>query len=299
MEINEEFTSCWPKDWLPFDLLREERLKSMTTPTTKDANISVERFRIIGINYESIYSLWSEDIVDENCLKVGIRDRALGILDELEAAKIGQRPTIWICHSMGGIIVKQILVHLANSQMNNKENSLLNNTKGIFFISTPHFGSMISSLLSRFSMFAYPTKEMNDLVTNSPYLVELNKQFINLLLSTNENNETNDQKLKYKLQTVCENLPTYLGNSYLHAMTVSEKSANIGYGDFQLINTKHHLNICKPDNRDCIVYNLIKKFVYDIMEEETKDCTVCKRVEHDLKMTAHYNFDFFYYVTFV
>ena len=100
---------------------------------------------MIGISYHSFFSSWLEDIIDDKNLKTSIKQRALDLLEQLDTAQIGQRPIVWICHSMGGLIVKQILVHLKEQEMKSKQktslNNLLNNTKGIVFYSTPHLGS--------------------------------------------------------------------------------------------------------------------------------------------------------------
>src|SRR5262249_39664285 len=43
-----------------------------------------------------------------------LADRSINVLDQLASAELGQRPLIFITHSMGGIIVKQLL-HLAET----------------------------------------------------------------------------------------------------------------------------------------------------------------------------------------
>ena len=60
------------------------------------------------------------------------------LLTVLEFAKVPTRPTVFVCHSMGGLIVKQALLKMRSSQ--------LQLVRGVFFYSTPHFGSDLAAL---------------------------------------------------------------------------------------------------------------------------------------------------------
>ena len=42
-------TDCFPKDWLPMDL---------------DEN-DLDSVRILGCNYDTLYTLWGEDLIDD------------------------------------------------------------------------------------------------------------------------------------------------------------------------------------------------------------------------------------------
>lgn len=79
-------TECFPNDWLPENF---------------NENDSV---RIIGVNYDTLYTLWGEDLIDDKKLTFSIKQRAIDLLEQLKLAQVGEnnRSVIFVCHSMGG-----------------------------------------------------------------------------------------------------------------------------------------------------------------------------------------------------
>ncbi|CAL4122350.1 unnamed protein product, partial [Meganyctiphanes norvegica] len=90
----------------------------------------------------------------------------------LEDAGVGKRPIIWITHSMGGLIVKDIL-----ADEKSLSNDILSSTWGIVFLSVPHCGSRLASQTAFFRALFKPTKDILQLVENSPVLVSLQRKF--------------------------------------------------------------------------------------------------------------------------
>lgn len=80
-------TQCWPKDWL-----------------TKDC----QNLRVIGINYDTSLSKWATTCPEEGS-KVTLDERTNELINKLKRAGVGNRPIIWITHSMGGLLVKNLL----------------------------------------------------------------------------------------------------------------------------------------------------------------------------------------------
>ncbi|TMS37182.1 hypothetical protein L596_004163 [Steinernema carpocapsae] len=75
-------TQCWPKVWLP--------------------NSVQGHIRIIAVDYPS--ALYGGDLMEN------LQSRAKRVLEFLERAGIGDRPVVFICHSMGGLLAKQLLI---------------------------------------------------------------------------------------------------------------------------------------------------------------------------------------------
>jgi protein SERAC1 len=251
-------SDCFPKDILAMDIGENESI------------------RILGINYDTLYTLWGCDFIDDKKLKFSIKQRALDLLDQFQIAKVGvNRSVIFICHSMGGLIVKQILVNLEEmaKTKNSYQSNFLANTKDIVFLSTPHLGSLVAKLTANFSYMTFPPRDIYELSTNSEYLLELNKKFLNLL------DDPNSNLSNLKLTTLLESNDTYIGyfNSYLRI--VNKESGDIGRGEFHLIKNKDHLNICKPDNRNDFMYKKICNIIKNEIKNEKNICEKCKTNE--------------------
>lgn len=67
-----------------------------------------------------------------------IRDFAGHLLDDICVHTKGPRAIIFVCHGLGGIVVKQAMI-LAHLNPNHK--AILSATKAIIFMGTPHGGS--------------------------------------------------------------------------------------------------------------------------------------------------------------
>jgi hypothetical protein len=289
-----KFSYCWPKDWLAYDLvtsLRKEDKKLNATDLLDQLEpdeVAIDKFRLLGVDYETFYSLWGKELVDDRKLKSNIKQQALNLVSELEMARLtARRPIVWVCHSMGGLIVKQLLVHLDETN-----NNMLENTKAIVFISTPHTGSQLGSLVAKLGFVIYPSQEVLDLSANSQYLVELNQKFLKLM-----NGKLKD---KVTILSMCEDLPLCIGQwlglgNRWHTHVVEPQVADIGIGDFTLVKEKDHLNVCKPNDRNCIVYTKIKKQCLSVMAEESDACEKCKLNEANERSRKYgaYLFEFF------
>uniref|UniRef100_A0A1I7WG03 GPI inositol-deacylase n=1 Tax=Heterorhabditis bacteriophora TaxID=37862 RepID=A0A1I7WG03_HETBA len=86
---------------------------------------------------------------------------------QLQAAGVGRRPVIFICHSMGGLLAKRLLLDLPD---------LTDKTVGILFIATPHRGSPIAAW--GYSIL-HPTEDVRFLHEQNP--VNRKVRIINLI----------------------------------------------------------------------------------------------------------------------
>src|SRR5690606_35743442 len=67
-------------------------------------------------------------------------DRAKNALALLDTDGIGQRPVVFITHSMGGLLVKQMIQN-GLTLGDRRWKAITDQTKGICFIATPHTGA--------------------------------------------------------------------------------------------------------------------------------------------------------------
>jgi triacylglycerol esterase/lipase EstA (alpha/beta hydrolase family) len=92
----------------------------------------------------------------------------------LNEAGLRRGPIAFICHSLGGLIVKQVL-RAANEQRNDPSIAdLLARTRQVIFIGTPHTGSGNASSIERVGFLAWGSDSARDLVANKPELRDLN-----------------------------------------------------------------------------------------------------------------------------
>lgn len=62
------------------------------------------------------------------------------LLYKLRRKREGHRPIIFVAHSLGGIVLKEALIH-ANNTRELDSVEILDSTKAVVFLSTPHQGS--------------------------------------------------------------------------------------------------------------------------------------------------------------
>ncbi|OAD56460.1 Protein SERAC1 [Eufriesea mexicana] len=192
-------TQCWPKDWLPED---------------------VPYIRVIGVNY------------DTNLTTMGGRSKEY--IKKLLTAGIGKRPMIWVCHSMGGLLVKRMLV---NEWKNGDQNDICKNTRSIVFYSTPHRGSRVAALKQATQMVLWPSIEVQELREESPQLLELHNEFLDML-----------KEYPIEIVSFSETKSTHITPLNVPFQFVTSNSSDPGVGEFYEI-AQDHLTICKPASR--------------------------------------------------
>jgi pimeloyl-ACP methyl ester carboxylesterase len=66
---------------------------------------------------------------------------AIKLFDDLTQRDVGTRPIVFVAHSLGGIMVKQLLRHAEA-----KKHKIFKQTRTVIFLSTPHSGATIATL---------------------------------------------------------------------------------------------------------------------------------------------------------
>ncbi|AMV36225.1 esterase/lipase family protein [Planctomyces sp. SH-PL62] len=173
-----------------------------------------------------------------------LADRATNALAVLDVEGLGERPTVYITHSMGGLLVKQLLRHGRDFGDPNWRR-VVDQTRGIVFVSTPHSGSDIAGWVKHLSLVLRNTVAVDDLRAHDPRLRELNTWFRN-----------NHQTLDVKVEVYCEKLPT------AGFLVVNETSADPGIaGVIPVPMDDDHVTICKPAGKDSLLYKRSLRFV--------------------------------------
>lgn len=168
-------------------------------------------------------------------------DRASNLLEYLAVNDIGKYPIIFITHSMGGLLVKEML---RNAQTFNKT-AVIQQTKGIVFLSTPHTGSHLANFVKNIGIFTRNTISVDELQSHLPQLRQLNewyRQNVDLMAITT--------KVYYETKAI------------LGILVVDPDSANPGIKDVQPTATDDdHISITKPKSPDNLVYKGVSRFI--------------------------------------
>ncbi|XP_048746791.2 protein SERAC1-like [Ostrea edulis] len=221
---NGTYTFCWPKDWLAED---------------------VPFVRILSVEYDTNLSTWNANCPYETEKRSLLR-RAAELQEKLKAAGVGSRPIIWVTHSMGGLLVKELL-HQNNLRSDCSD--IVRNTSGIIFYSTPHRGSALANISNRGSRIFSPTVEVQELGQDSLALRTLHNNFKQIV---SEN--------RIKVLSFGETVKQPVGYKRIKVFIVPPESSDPGIGEFHPLSTTH-LNVCKPWDRNSELYLLTVKFI--------------------------------------
>lgn len=118
----EDYSRCWPGDWLPLDC---------------------PGVRVIAVNYTTDPYLWRPLWVRKRN-RTSLLERSREMMELLTEIGVGVgHPIVWVGHSKGGIFIKQIMVDAWESGMASVA-PLWRSSRGCFFYSVPHRGSPLA-----------------------------------------------------------------------------------------------------------------------------------------------------------
>ncbi|XP_049914512.1 protein SERAC1 [Epinephelus moara] len=227
-ESRDDYTECWPKSWLAADC---------------------PNLRVLSVEYDSHLSDWMAKCPVENQRK-SLAYRSQELLKKLKLAGVGERPVVWVAHSMGGLLVKKMLLDASEDP---DMHGLLNNTKGIMFYSVPHHGTFMAEYSVNVRYLLFPSIEVRELCKDSPALRNLNENFLNMA-----------KEKEFKVLSFAEKLPTNIG-PMIKILVVPAQSANLGIGELIEVDVDH-LNICKPEKKESFLYKRSLQFIVEALQ---------------------------------
>ncbi|KXZ46005.1 hypothetical protein GPECTOR_48g437 [Gonium pectorale] len=232
--LSSDRSVCWPQAWLA------SRFKAA---------------RIFSVNYPARAVLKPERGQDH------WDTTAIQLLNQLTSAEVaigaGDRKVVLVGHSMGGLVLKQILYeahHRAStgSSSDTKSLQLLKNLRGIAFYGTPHMGSFLADWTKSLmvdngivrTFFGVPNKAyMQRLEVFDKSTKLLQERFIGVLSS--------EQYGEQRIRTVCmaEMLPMQWGP--VTKIVVEQAAATLDdktYNRNEYIHA-NHVEVCKPSSQ--------------------------------------------------
>jgi len=193
-----------------------------------------------SFGYDSKSSLWLGS-------PMTILDRANNFTSFLRSEGIGKRPVFFVVHSLGGLVVKKML-RFAFDQ--DQDDSIVGNTKGIFFFATPHTGSKVPSMVQWFKPYR-PSGLLEELKTAAEPLLDLNNWY-----------RANSTKLG--IDTVVFRETDKTGG----VLVVDEISSDPGItGVMPIPIDANHIEICKLNSSD-LAYKTIRNSMEEFIRNE-------------------------------
>lgn len=194
------------------------------------------------VGYDAPKTRWSPSKT-----AMAIQDRAANILERILATdQLKGTEIALIGHSMGGLIIKQMLRTADSLAFNRADAAEFRDlVRRVAFIATPHSGSGQASLMDTLRILARPSAASSGLVRNSPSLRDLNlwyrewdttKNIAHLVLS-----ETKATRIV--------------------GMVVKPDSSDPGLLTRPIPIDADHLSICRPTTQSSDVYIQVKKLL--------------------------------------
>ncbi|WP_410631275.1 AAA family ATPase [Amycolatopsis sp. cmx-4-83] len=177
------------------------------------------------------------------------RDEAVNLLAHLQDNGIGRRPLCFVTHSLGGLLAKEILLHAAEERTEYARFFAVA-ARGVVFLSTPHTDSSITKLFEALGPVCRDTSAVDDLQRNAAHLRHLNDRYRN-----------------WAAQAGIAHLVFHEGRPTKGLWVVDQISADPGLPQAQPIPIDaDHVGICKPHDRQALVYGTVKRFVSRIRQ---------------------------------
>lgn len=195
----------------------------------------------------SLFAKWAKKEQD-------LYERSKSTLDLMSSYGIGERPLVFVGHSLGGLLIKQML-RTALTSTEQAWNKIATSCCGVMFMATPHNGASLANLLSRFTK-GFSSPHIETLRKDNPALLELNESFRSLC---------GRQQVEV---TVFYEVFKTKGT----ALIVDRSSADPGLSGVMLIPVDaDHVSICVPENRHSPVYRSVYSRLKRLLPPEASD----------------------------
>ena len=160
--FGEDDTTSWPH-WLAEEYGERIGVWSFGYPASKS---TAPRLK------ESLKKLLGRPYDEDAGYSMPLPDRARNALDIMAKQGIGQRPYIFIVHSLGGLLAKYLLNLARDADEASEKHALITNCKAVLFLATPHQGSDLATRVSNFRSY-FPSITIDELRENDSDLRRL------------------------------------------------------------------------------------------------------------------------------
>jgi tetratricopeptide (TPR) repeat protein len=171
-------------------------------------------------------------------------ERATSVLAYLVDRGLGQRDLLFVTHSLGGLIVKLILI--ISDTAGERLEAILRATRGVVFLATPHAGSPLAGIVTSLGI-----------ASNSTAGLQLDDTWLHLL---NDWYRSKAPRLKMQTRAYHETVKTR------GVMIVPRSIADPGVKDVIVVAVDaDHVGISKPSGRSAPVYKGVATLIADCL----------------------------------
>jgi len=218
---------------------------------------------IWSVGYESSSTAWRGG-------SMHLPDRAENVLPLiLSERRLFDGNLVLIGHSLGGLVIKQLLRSADRDESNNpKAKSFLHRVRRVVFLGTPHFGAGLSQLSKLLGPIFRRSSSTRALERNDPNLRDLNNWYRRFCVESNLENLVLTETRSISIFGV--RLPAFLGHIVL------PDSSDPGVNAIPVPIDADHIQISKPASRSSEIYIHISEFVGRDFERQHKNSEIEK-----------------------
>ena len=204
-----------------------------------------------------------------------IEKRAGNLAQKLANAGFGTRPLIFICHSMGGLIVKSLVTESQTSPDEDRR-QITAMVRGIIFCATPHRGSAFADAAGVLGNMLLGTQaHVDEMRANAEPLDLLHERFIEW-----------QRRTQVPIESYAENIGLFrtrlIGRPLPLGLVVPRSSANTGIAGHAVKDVdEDHLSLVKPSHRQHDVYAGTLRFIRKVLQTEPAIVHTQKNVAPD------------------
>lgn len=190
----------------------------------------------------SLFEKWAKKEMD-------IFERASNVLEQFASHGIGEKPIVFVTHSLGGLLTK-ILLRKSVECSTSAWKQISEHTRLVFFYATPHTGSYLANVLN---VLPFTSSHIKLLANETGFLEDLNAHY-RAFANAREDLDTVVYYETYKTKNA--------------VTVVNRSSADPGVAGCEPIALDNdHIDICKIEDKEDIRYLSIKRRISDVLKE--------------------------------
>lgn len=207
------------------------------------------------LSYDAALSGWQHSAMP-------LPDQGIAVLDcMVNEPRLRGRGLVLIGHSMGGLVIKTMLVH-GRTMGVGRYVALTEQVRAVSFIATPHTGSQLANLARAISVVLRTNAEVGDLSIHNAHLRSLHHQFQKV-----------QQDLGFAVRTYAERRGVPLGRRFLglflgkRVMVVDPTSAEPHVpGEIAIGLPEDHFSICKPVSKTAQIHKSLLGLIQELQQ---------------------------------